>query len=206
MNISQLNTEPSLYHSNAMEQHEYASIISVTEQGYILKPDNGSSVIAQQAFGCPFTPIIDDQVMFVRCANRGVFIINILQRKHNQAAAISNKNGIELQSTNHINISANDINMTSNNTQVISQQYSHTSQKLDVKSDTTQFYSRTIESISERLVQKVKDSFKVIERLEQVSANDIIQNIKNAFIQRSRQVDISAKSDVKINGDRIHMG
>lgn len=206
MNISHLNTEPSLYQSSSIEQYEYASIISVTEQGYILKPDNGSSIIAQQAFGCPFTPIIDDLVMFVRCANRGVFIINILQRQHDQSAVIANKNGIELQSKQKIKISAHDINMTSSNTQVVSQQYSHTSQKLDIKSDTTQFYSRTVESVSERLVQKVKDSFKVIERLEQVSANDIIQNIKNAFIQRSRQVDISAKSDVKINGDRIHMG
>jgi len=206
MNISQLNTDSSRHHSNGLEQYEYASIISVTDQGYILKPDNGSSVIAQQAFGCPFTPIIDDQVMFVRCANRGVFIINILQRKHNQAAAIANNNGIELHSNQHINLSASDINMSSNNSQVVSQQYSHTSQKLDIKSDNTQFYSRTVESVSDRLVQKVKDSFKVIERIEQVNANDIIQNIKNAFIQRSRQVDISAKSDVKINGDRIHMG
>ncbi len=206
MNISQLNTTPPLYRSQAVEQYEYASVICVTEQGYILKPENGSSIIAQQAFACPFTPITDDFVMFVRCANRGIFIINILQRKHAQCAVISNEHGISLQSNQKIDIAANKINMTSKDTQVISQQYSHTSQTLDVKSDSTQFYSRTVESISERLVQKVKDSFKVIERLEQVNAQDIIQNIKNAFIQRSRQVDISAKSDVKINGDRIHMG
>jgi len=189
-----------------MDQHEYASVISVTEQGYILKPENGSSIIAQQAFGCPFTPIKDDFVMFVRSANRGIFIVNILQRKHAQCALIENEHGISLQSGQKIDISASDINMTSTNTQVTSQQYSHTSQKLDIKSESTQFYSRTVESISERLVQKVRDSFKVIERLEQVNAQDIIQNIKNAFIQRSRQVDISAKSDVKINGERIHMG
>jgi len=189
-----------------MDQHEYASVISVTEQGYILKPENGSLLIAQQAFGCPFTPIKDDFVMFVRSANRGIFIVNILQRKHAQSALIENEHGISLQSGQKIDISASDINMTSTNTQVTSQQYSHTSQKLDIKSESTQFYSRTVESISERLVQKVRDSFKVIERLEQVNAQDIIQNIKNAFIQRSRQVDISAKSDVKINGERIHMG
>ena len=206
MNISQLNTEAPSYLSNTMEQYEYASIISVSEQGYILKPDSGSSIIAQQAFGCPFTPIIDDFVMFVRCANRGVFIVNILQRKHAYAATIANKNGIALQSSQKINIAADEITMSSKNTQMISHEYSHTSQKLNIKSDSTQFYSRTVESISERLVQKVKDSFKVIERLEQVNAQDIIHNIKNAFIQRSRQVDISAKSDVKINGERIHMG
>lgn len=206
MNISQLNTAPPLYHSQTIDQHEYASVISVTEQGYILKPENGSSVIAQQAFGCPFTPITDDFVMFVRSANRGIFIVNILQRKHAQCAVIANEHGIALQSNQKIDISANNINMTSKNTQVISQQYSHTSQMLDIKSDSTQFYSRTVESISERLVQKVKDSFKIIERLEQVNAQNIIQNIKNAFIQRSRQVNISAESDVKINGERIHIG
>ncbi len=206
MNISQLNTSPPLTHSQAAEQYEYASVISATDQGYILKPENGSSIIAQQAFGCPFTPIADDFVMFVRSANRGIFIINILQRKHAQCAVIENEHGLTLQSSQKIDIAASDINMTSTNTQVTSQQYSHTSQKLDIKSDNTQFYSRTIESISERLVQKVKDSFKVIERLEQVNAQDIIQNVKNAFIQRSRQIDISAKSDVKINGERIHMG
>lgn len=206
MNISQFNTNAKLHHSQETEQYEYAYVISTTEQGFILKPESGSSIIAQQAFGCPFTPIADDFVMFVRCANRGIFIINILQRKHSNPALIENENGITLQSTKQIDILANDIKMTSNKTQVVSHQYSHTSQKLDIKSDATEFYSRTVESITERLVQKVKDSFKVIERLEQVNANNIIQNIKNAFIQRSKQVDITAKSDVKINGERIHMG
>ncbi len=206
MNISQLNTSAELHYSHSAEQYEYAHVISTTLQGFILKPENGSTVIAQQAFGCPFTPITDDFVMFVRSENRGIFVINILQRKHTQPALIESENGITLQSKKQIDILANDINMTSNKTQVVNQQYSHTSQKLDIKSDTTAFYSRTVESITERLVQKVKDSFKVIERLEQVNAHDIIQNIKNAFIQRSRQVDITAKSDVKINGERIHMG
>jgi hypothetical protein len=63
-----------------------------------------------------------------------------------------------------------------------------------------------VESNIDRMIQRIKDSFRIIERIEQVSAVDIIQNIKNAFIQRSRQVDITAKSDVKINGERIHMG
>ncbi len=206
MNISQFNSAPHLNNSQALEQLEYACVISVTKQGFILKPDNGSTVIAQQAFSCPFTPNIDDFVMFVRCANRGIFIVNILQRKQAQSAVIENEHGITLKTNQQVEISANTINMASIVTQVVSQQYSHTSQSLDIKSDKTHFYSRTVESISERMVQKVKDSFKVIERLEQVSAQDIIHNIKNAFIQRSRQVDISAKSDVKINGDRIHMG
>ncbi len=206
MNISQFSTTAKLHHSQTADQYEYAHVVSTTEQGFILKPENGSSIIAQQAFGCPFTPVTDDFVMFVRSANRGIFVINILERKHSQPALIESKNGITLQSKKQIDILSNDINMTSNKTQVISNQYSHTSQTLDIKSDTTAFFSRSVESITERLVQKVKDSFKVIERLEQVTANDIIQNIKNAFIQRSRQVDITAKSDVKINGERIHMG
>ncbi len=206
MNISQFSPSAKSHHSQVADQYEYAHVVSTTQQGFILKPENGSTVIAQQAFGCPFTPITDDFVMFVRCENRGIFVINILQRKHTQPALIESENGITLQSKKQIDILANDINMTSNKTQVVNHLYSHTSQKLDIKSDTTAFYSRTVESITERLVQKVKDSFKVIERLEQVNANDIIQNIKNAFIQRSRQVDITAKSDVKINGERIHMG
>jgi len=77
---------------------------------------------------------------------------------------------------------------------------------MTLNTDSTQFTSRTVESNIERMIQRIKDSFRIIERIEQVSAVDIIQNIKNAFIQRSRQVDITAKSDVKINGDRIHMG
>ena len=61
-------------------------------------------------------------------------------------------------------------------------------------------------TIAERSLQKFKDSFRIIERIEQTSALDIIQNIKNVFIQRSKNADISAKGDIKINGDRIHMG
>jgi hypothetical protein len=66
--------------------------------------------------------------------------------------------------------------------------------------------AKSVETIAERSLQKFKDSFRIIERIEQTSAKDIIQNIKNVFLQRSKNADISAQGDIKINGDRIHMG
>jgi hypothetical protein len=186
-------------------EHVFGEVIS-TEQGIIkIKLDNENVISAKKAFSCAFEPKIHDTVELTVRNQHSYYVLNILERSSPSIAMISAPFGIEINSPS-IEMQSNSLGIHNQAMTVNAKQFNQQSDSVKLNSDTAQFSSRTVESNIERMIQRIKDSFRIIERIEQVSAVDIIQNIKNAFIQRSRQVDITAKSDVKINGDRIHMG
>lgn len=202
MNVSQIAN----IKQSSSQQLENGWVQDITANGYVIRLSNHSTLIAQKSFGCTVVPEKDDLVMFTRTQEAGIFILNILQRKSESPATMSFSNGLELQSNEALTLRSSSLNLENLETSLLTQNYNVHSNKVNVVTEDARLQSRNIESTADRLILKLKDSFKIIERLEQVSARDVIQNIKNAFLQRSRQVDISAKSDVKINGERIHMG
>ncbi len=186
-------------------EHVFGQVINA-DQGIIkIKLDNENVITAKKAFSCAFEPMINDTVELTVRNQHSYYVLNILERSSPSAALLSSPFGIEINSPS-IAMQSNSLSIQNQAMAVNARQFNQQSDSIKLNSDTAQFSSRTVESNIERIIQRIKDSFRIIERIEQVSAVDIIQNIKNAFIQRSRQIDITAKSDVKINGDRIHMG
>lgn len=204
MNIHSLDSARELI--NAQSTQEFGTVISKSKQGYLIKLESGSTLLANKAFSCAFMPEENDYIAIMRSNLKGYFITHILERQSNKPALIETESELHINSAKTVKFHSNAIEMTSLDYSVTCQNHNQVSEKLNVTSKHAQFQSETVESNVSRMIQRVKDSFKIIERIEQVTAQDIIQNIKNAFIQRSKQVDITAKSDVKINGDRIHMG
>lgn len=186
-------------------EHVFGQIIRIEQGTITVKLDNSHIVTAKKSFSCAFEPMTHDIVELTIRNQHSYYVLNILERQNTSAAMLSAPFGIQINSPT-IEMQSNSLGITNQNMSVTAKHFQQQSDAMTLNTDSTQFTSRTVESNIERMIQRIKDSFRIIERIEQVSAVDIIQNIKNAFIQRSRQVDITAKSDVKINGDRIHMG
>jgi len=206
MNLSQLNQLKQLADTSATQQQGFGQVQAKSKHGYIVKQHEAGTLLMQQAFSCAFTPEIDDEVSFIKSPNGQHYVLNILQRKQASSAKIRCEHGIELHTSQGIDLQSSELSITNIKTEFTSTDTQVYSQNSSVQADSLSVKARTIETIAERSLQKFKDSFRIIERIEQTSALDIIQNIKNVFIQRSKNADISAKGDIKINGDRIHMG
>lgn len=204
MNIQSIDSARELLNSHP--EHNFGMVLSKSKQGYLIKLESGSTLLANKAFSCPFLPENNDYVSIMRSGQKGYFITNILERSGTLPARMETESELHICSQQSVKVQSNSIALSSLEYTSSCQTHTQSSEKLDVSAKYTSFQSETVESNMTRLVQRIKDSFKMIERIEQVNAKDIIQNIKNNFIQRSKQVDITAKSDVKINGDRIHMG
>ena len=206
-----MNNQAKAFLANNLNQlpmqgsHETGIVVSISDQSFIVKLDSGSSVVCAQALSCVYTPIEEDLVEVFYHPARGHFILSILMRSQAVTAELSHPHGIELKAPT-FSLDTNSTQLISQNFDLQSQRYKHQSNQLEVTATDAHFVSNSTHVSTNTLMQKVKDSFKFIERIEHVKAKDIIQTIKNSFIQRSKQVDISAKTDVKINGDRIHMG
>jgi len=162
-------------------------------------------VNAKVAVSCPYELELKDYVALSHCPQRGYFILHILERQAGSAATLHHPIGIKIKSPS-IQFESNRLDMNQKHLSQNSVQAEQHSQDLKVTSDQVHFHARTVEASADTLMQRLKDSVKIIERLEQVKAKDVIHSIKNIFIQRAKQIDMTADGDVKINGDRIHMG
>lgn len=206
MNLSQLNQLKQLADNSATQQQGFGKVQAKSKHGYIIKQHEAGTLLMQQAFSCAFTPEVGDEISFIKSPNGQSYILNILQRTQESSAKIHSEHGIELHTSQGIDLQSNELSITNIKTEFTSTDTQVYSQSSNVQADNISVKARSVETIAERSLQKFKDSFRIIERIEQTSALDIIQNIKNVFLQRSKNADISAKGDIKINGDRIHMG
>jgi hypothetical protein len=76
-----------------------------------------------------------------------------------------------------------------------------TSQWREVTSIATSF-----NLIVDSLTQRLKNSFKMVQGVDQQSSQNLLQTIGKTFSVRARDTVIIARKDVKIDGERIHMG
>lgn len=193
------------YHQQQGQQ-EFGEIMAVTPHGFLIHQHEAGSVLGKQAFSCPYTPEAGDWISFIRSPDGQNYILNILRRNSEQPATMNAENGLRISSPETVSVQSGALEITNLDTQITTANTSLDTQKATVRSEQASIHSTVIESFADRMVQKVKDSFRVIERVEQVTAHDVLQTVKNLFLHRSKNTDINAESDVKINGDRIHMG
>jgi hypothetical protein len=63
-----------------------------------------------------------------------------------------------------------------------------------------------LETIAGRVLQRAKDVFYRVENLQHTQAKSIRTTASTDYYLKSKHADIQAKDDIKINGDKIHLG
>ena len=67
-------------------------------------------------------------------------------------------------------------------------------------------WADTLHSVARSLLQKLGVSVRVVEGVDQASVGDSLQTVRNTYSLRTQQALLSARQDVRIDGERIHMG
>ena len=68
------------------------------------------------------------------------------------------------------------------------------------------FISDAVDVVAQRATQRLKSCYRWVEEIEHITAGQMIHKVSNLFSVRARQTAITAKDDVKIDGERVHLG
>jgi hypothetical protein len=63
-----------------------------------------------------------------------------------------------------------------------------------------------LETVAVRLLERTKDSYRIVENLSEVKAGRMRHLVRNAFHLQSRNASVLAQEDVRIDGNRINLG
>jgi hypothetical protein len=80
------------------------------------------------------------------------------------------------------------------------------SQKMTVYSEQVQAHIKEVHGMFERVYQKADQVIRWVETIETLNIGNWVHNIKGTLNSRANNQIITAKSDVKVDAERIHMG
>ena len=210
------------FKANESIRIEYGTVQDVSGDEYAIKTCAGV-FSASCAFSCVIRPEAGDRVICSRDEYSHCCILSIIERPTGNDASVSfpgNVNinaphgsvtiagdqGLQLTSAKSLNMIAGDLNVAAGkgivnvaDVMAIGNQFTGNISKIRIFAD-------TIDSVAERLSQKLRNSFRMIEGVDQTRAGEVLTTVKNLFSLRSRQSAMLAKKDMKIDAERIHMG
>lgn len=175
---------------------------------------------AKLAVSCLIAPEQGDSVM-ICILNDECFITAVLEKKNpvhqinisgdlefnttGQTTFKSTK-GINHVSENEISVTANKIKQVSVEQKVVCNDLNMQVQEGKVQAKNLQLNAEQTNTVVSRCYHRAEQAFRWVETIETLNIGNWVQNIKQTLTSRSKNTVFTAKQDMKIDGDRIHMG
>ena len=200
---------------------EHAKVQGGFNRDFMVQSERGV-YRAKLAFSCFVMPQAGDTVL-VNIDEKQSHIIAIIERPGAQHAIMSfpadmtmesKKGNVSITSHNKVNITSaeetsllsNRLSVTSNDAQIYSDKMQVTGKNLKTHWQSIHTFAELITTATDKLVQTIKNSFSNTSGVEQKASKNYLQNVSSTTSIHSQHAVITAKKDMKIDGERIHMG
>ena len=201
---------------------ECATVSDQDPNGFIVQTESGHFP-AKPALSCLIVPEVGDKVQLLRDSEGVCYILSILERSPETDVVIAFKGNVQMNSLkgslcfvanqNIDLISAKDVNLVSENLDATAKVSRFQLGNLTVFSTTVSAYTEqvkvfaeSIDTVLDRWSLRAKNCFRWIEGMDHLKASELFRLVRNTLTMHSRHAIISAEKDIKIDGERVHMG
>ncbi len=161
---------------------------------------------AELSFGCAFIPQVNDKVCLCLDENNHAYILHILHRQQSSEKVLHAEDNLVISSAKDIQLQCRDYHVRSNRIISVCRDSIQTAQNILTKTTSIKTIFDSWEVLGRSLLQRLKSSHKQVEGLDQTKAEQVHLEAKSNLRTRSKQTSIRAKKDVRIDGERVHMG
>jgi hypothetical protein len=179
---------------------------------------------ARRAVSCLVEPAVDDEVLIAGWPSGELYILAILERPDDTSTRVNAPGDVTFQVANGsftvvaargVNVvSADDIQLTSTKAfqikaaegQVFIERLAYLGQRAFAEISQAKMLVGALETVADRILQRVKRSYKFVEELDQVRAEYIDQAAEKNLRIRGENALVNAKKLVKLDAEQIHMG
>jgi hypothetical protein len=215
----------------AMLKSPFESYGTVEEVGEVLEAEAEEYVVdvgnarrrARRAVSCLVVPEVGDAVLLVGRANGPAFVVAILERPGGGQTRIGARgdlrlevdagrlsvaaaDGIDLVSSQDIALVARGVEVRSSKVQIFFEQLGCLGKRILAEVDEAKATLGVFDSVLERLSQRVKRSYRTVEEVDQVRAEQIDYKAEKNLRVRGENALVSATKLVKVDGEQIHLG
>jgi hypothetical protein len=176
---------------------------------------------ARKSASCLLEPRIGDEVLLLSNRNGKSYILSVLEReRHVQSdilfegdVSVTVKNGDLGFSARKLDLKGHDIALDSKKLDLRSlwgtasiNDFTFLGRVFRGNIDAVKIVSKTVTSITGRLIRKARESYRWIENLEQVKVGRLRYLARESLYLKGKRSSLMAETKVKIDGEKIHLG
>jgi hypothetical protein len=200
---------------------EFAEVLTAGEV-FELAASTGR-IHARRAASCLIVPEVGDRVLCAVESRGDAFVLAVLERKEAASRAtmelpertvvraaerlsLAANEGVDIVGGGEVRISSAAVEVTSLRTRLASRALEVVGDAVGADLGRVKIVAKSIDGMMERLSQRIKRSFRVVEETDQVKARHLDYAAETVAHFRGEHTVITAKDLVKVNGEQIHVG
>lgn len=201
---------------------ETGTVIRIDESSFYVRAAGGN-YLAQKAVSCLVEPQVDDLVLVACQANGQAYILAILERNsyvptcisvtgdfNIQVAhgrfSVSSAQGLDFMSASELSLTSPELQVHTQKANVFMEHLSYLGQRFYGEVERMKTVAVTVDSFIQRVSQKIKRSYRTVEEMDHVRAEQIDYHAEKNMNLHGKNALITANDLVKVDGDQIHLG
>jgi hypothetical protein len=167
---------------------------------------DGAQEAAQRAFSCLVEPEPGDLVLVDR-AGAGTYILAVLARCSVAPMRVAMPDGASIAADGgRLRIAAATLQMEAETTALATRGLDIDAGRADVRLGRVGILAEAIETIAQRLVARLRRSYRFVDETEQIRARDIDQRASGHMHIRGDATTVQGTALVKLQANQIHLG
>jgi hypothetical protein len=201
---------------------DVGTVVRVEGRTFVTRTETGECQ-ANRATSCLLEPAVGDVVLLALVSTGPVYVLAVLEREPGAPATIAMdgnlevklpagalglaaQDGVRLVSGKDVSVVCGEIGVNAVDGRVALRRLSFVGDFLSAELERVKVFAGTLDSVLDRLSQKVKRSYRVVEETDHLRAERIDHAAKKSLSLRAESAHITAEELVKIDGDQIHLG
>lgn len=202
---------------------EYATVAACQADGTFVVRTFRGQYVAKKAVSCLIHPQIGDRVLLAADAELTGYILAVLDRDGDTTLRmrfdgdlhinvrqgrlkIASQKGIDLASAKDVNTTAETVNVNAVKGRFSVHDLFFQSAFFQAQVERVQWLGRFVDALVDRVSLRAKRIYRTTDEFEQVRTGRLDFLVKKLLSFRSRYTIMTAKEDVKVDGERIHIG
>lgn len=183
---------------------EHAECEAKRARSCLVAPEEGEEVLVSFGRGgrCFVLAVLEPEGGKTGIAVDGDLDIKVASGRFRVTAA----KGVELASGKDVSVVGNELSITAIEGNVVVQKLSYLGTLLRGEVETIKTIASTCDSVFERVSQRVKRSFRVVDDIDQVRAHSINYAAETNMMLRAENAVVSAEQLVKVDAKQIQLG
>jgi hypothetical protein len=178
---------------------------------------------AKRALSCLVEPEAGDRVLLAGMTAGDLFVIAVLERPGDKAIAIplngdcslnvsrgrlniAAEKGLNLVTSKEMSLDAADLSLRAHQSRVFIDKLSYFGSRISAYSDKIRFVGVFLDSVIERVAQRFKRSYRMVDEIDHVRSNEIDYRADKNLSLRGQNALIDADELVRLEGEQIHLG
>ena len=206
----------------ALVTQEFGTVVRADGAALVVETDAGE-LRAKRAKGCLLEPEAGDLVLIAVATDGRCYVLSVLEREDGAPGSIvadgdlniklpagrlgvAAQDGIGLVSAKEVAVVSAGLSVNAVDGNVALQRLSFVGTLLRAEISKAKVFAGSLDSVLERLSQRVKRSYRIVEEADHVRAERIDYAAKGNLVIHSENAKITACHVVKIDADQIQVG